>query len=212
MLTLNVRLDTALPSWYESLTCAGEGVKIIVRVPRWNSPTTSQVRLCSAHERCAKNCRLQCSHRFLQGLRTHPAYDIEDLTPQERQHPHLTTPENAQVASKEFFLKTLPLFDGGDDVGMVLSPQCFHNLNLHSDIFNHSNVHFWEYMQPGYDALGFISCTGTNFLVIKARPHAHKALHMPLQDVPQCSLAALRSPGSKEVLWSPRVLHVPDKE
>lgn len=28
-----------------------------------------------------------------------------------------------QVASKEFFLKTLPLFDGGDDVGMVLSPQ-----------------------------------------------------------------------------------------
>lgn len=71
----------------------------------------------------------------------------------------------AQVASKEFFLKTLPLFDGGDDVGMVLSPQCFHNLNLHSDIFNHSNVHFWEYMQPGYDALGFISCTGTNFLV-----------------------------------------------
>ena len=70
-----------------------------------------------------------------------------------------------QVASKEFFLKTLPLFDGGDDVGMVLSPQCFHNLNLHCDIFNHSNVHFWEYMQPGYDALGFISCTGTNFLV-----------------------------------------------
>ena len=28
-----------------------------------------------------------------------------------------------------------------------------------------SNIHFWEYMQPGYDALGFISCTGTNFLV-----------------------------------------------
>ncbi len=66
---------------------------------------------------------------------------------------------------KEFFLKTLPQFDSGDDIAMVLSPQCFHNLNLHSDIFNHSNVHFWEYMQPGYDALGFISCTGTNFLV-----------------------------------------------
>lgn len=62
----------------------------------------------------------------------------------------------------------MPLFDGGDDVGMVLSPQCFHNLNLHTDIFNHSNVHFWEYMQPGYDALGFISCTGTNFLVSTA--------------------------------------------
>ena len=149
-----------------------------------------------------------------------------------------------QVSSKDFFVKTLPLFDAGDDVGMVLSPQCFHNLNLHTDIFNHSNVHFWrarlpaavhlhcmhsmrsdtytsackvsgmpqrtcrfdwacmlssclaraaagsagvhlqechlilsdrdmqrvwhprrEYMQPGYDAMGFISCTGTNFLV-----------------------------------------------
>lgn len=77
-----------------------------------------------------------------------------------------------QVCSKDFFLKTVPLFDGGDDVGMVLSPQCFHNLNLHTDIFNHSNVHFWEYMQPGYDALGFISCTGTNFLVSAPSPVA----------------------------------------
>ncbi len=75
-----------------------------------------------------------------------------------------------QVASREFYLKTLPLFDSGDDIAMVLSPQCFHNLNLHSDIFNHSNVHFWEYMQPGYDALGFISCTGTNFLVPATPP------------------------------------------
>jgi endoglucanase len=48
------------------------------------------------------------------------------------------------VCSTSFYLKTLPLFDGGDDVGMVLSPQCFHNLNMHADIFNHSNVHFWE--------------------------------------------------------------------
>ena len=70
-----------------------------------------------------------------------------------------------QVASSDFFTQTLHLFDGGDDVGMVLSPQCFHNLSSHADIFNHSNVHFWEYSQVGYDALGFISCTGTNFLV-----------------------------------------------
>ncbi len=48
-----------------------------------------------------------------------------------------------QVCSSSFYIKTLPLFDGGDDVGMVLSPQCFHNLNVHADIFNHSNVHFW---------------------------------------------------------------------
>ena len=65
-----------------------------------------------------------------------------------------------QVAKPHFFARTLPLFDAGDDVGMVLSPQCFGNLNRHADIFNHSNLQFWEYMQPGYDAWGFISCTG----------------------------------------------------
>ena len=66
----------------------------------------------------------------------------------------------AQVAVPDFFLKTLPLFDAGDDVGMVLSPQCFHNIDAHADIFNHGNVQFWEYAQVGYDAIGFISCTG----------------------------------------------------
>ena len=54
----------------------------------------------------------------------------------------------------------VPLLDGGDDVGMVLSPQTFHNINRHTDIFNHFNVQFWEYAQHGYDAIGFISCTG----------------------------------------------------
>ncbi len=48
-----------------------------------------------------------------------------------------------QMAKKDFFVKTVPLLDGGDDVAMVLSPQCFHNMNLHTDIFNHSNIHFW---------------------------------------------------------------------
>ncbi|KAL3155246.1 hypothetical protein ABBQ32_013178 [Trebouxia sp. C0010 RCD-2024] len=70
-----------------------------------------------------------------------------------------------QVANKDFYTKTLPLFDAGDDVGMVLSPQAFYNLNQRADIFNHSNIHFWEYAQHGYDAIGFISCTGTNFLI-----------------------------------------------
>lgn len=56
---------------------------------------------------------------------------------------------------------------------MVLSPQAFHNLNVHADIFNHSNIHFWEYSQPGYDALGFISCTG----II---PDLDKSLSVPL--------------------------------
>jgi hypothetical protein len=64
------------------------------------------------------------------------------------------------VANPDFFLKMVPMLDGGDDVGMVLSPQSFHNTRIHADIFNHSNIQFWEYAQHGYDAIGFISCTG----------------------------------------------------
>lgn len=57
-------------------------------------------------------------------------------------------------------MKMVPLMDDGDDIAMVLSPQCFHNVHHQADIFNHTNIHFWEYMQIGYDALSFISCTG----------------------------------------------------
>ena len=70
-----------------------------------------------------------------------------------------------QVPNADFFSKTVPLLDGGQDVAMVLTPQTFYNLNPNGDIFNHANVHFWDYTQPGYDALGLISCTGTNFLL-----------------------------------------------
>lgn len=31
----------------------------------------------------------------------------------------------------------------------VLSPQYNSNLSATNDIFNHSNLHFWQYMQPG---------------------------------------------------------------
>lgn len=54
-----------------------------------------------------------------------------------------------QVAMPMFFIKTLPMMDDGDDVAMVLSPQLFNNTDVHADIFNHSNIHFWEYMQIG---------------------------------------------------------------
>lgn len=70
-----------------------------------------------------------------------------------------------QVPNADFFTKTVPRLDGGQDVAMVLSPQTFYNLNPDGDIFNHANVAFWDYTQPGYDALGLISCTGTNFLL-----------------------------------------------
>lgn len=70
-----------------------------------------------------------------------------------------------QVPNADFFMKTIHMLDGGQDIAMVLSPQTFYNLNPDADIFNHANVHFWDYTQPGYDALGLISCTGTNFLL-----------------------------------------------
>ena len=70
----------------------------------------------------------------------------------------------SQIADPTFFMKTLPLLDDGDDIAMVLSPQCFHNVHHQADIFNHTNIHFWEYMQIGYDALSFISCTGAVLL------------------------------------------------
>ncbi|RMZ57138.1 hypothetical protein APUTEX25_003595 [Auxenochlorella protothecoides] len=76
-----------------------------------------------------------------------------------------------QVPNADFYQKMVPMLDGGQDVGMVLSPQTFYNLNPEGDVFNHANVHFWDYTQPGYDALGLISCTGTNFLV-RARAFA----------------------------------------
>ena len=40
-------------------------------------------------------------------------------------------------------------------------------------------LHFWQYMQPGYDALDFISCTGTNFLV---RANAYQVSFRPAAD------------------------------
>ena len=49
--------------------------------------------------------------------------------------------------------------DSGDDVGVALSPQLMFNVVPDCDIFNHQNVHFWEMMQPGMDALHFISLT-----------------------------------------------------
>ena len=59
-----------------------------------------------------------------------------------------------QMAQPSFYLKTLPLLDEGDDVAMVLSPQAAYNLDPWTDIFNHANQHFFEYMQPGADCIG----------------------------------------------------------
>ena len=104
-----------------------------------------------------------------------------------------------QVANVDFFTKMIPLFDAGDDVGMVLSPQCFHNVNVEADIFNHCNINFWEYAQHGYDAFGFISCTGTNFLTrsvlcTKARAYTYVQPYLVhIQHIAAKSLTAVVS-------------------
>ena len=63
-----------------------------------------------------------------------------------------------------FFVTLLTYLDSGDNIGSALSPQLMYNSNS-ADIFNHQNIPFWEKMQPGMDALGFISLTGTNMLI-----------------------------------------------
>jgi cellulose synthase/poly-beta-1,6-N-acetylglucosamine synthase-like glycosyltransferase len=70
-----------------------------------------------------------------------------------------------QSCSREFFTSMLPYLDSGDNVAVALSPQLMFNVSPNIDIFDHQNVHFWEKMQPGMDALGFISLTGTNMLI-----------------------------------------------
>jgi endoglucanase len=70
-----------------------------------------------------------------------------------------------QSCSQQFFTALLPYIDSGDNVAVALSPQLMFNVAPNVDIFNHQNVHFWEKMQPGMDALGFISLTGTNMIL-----------------------------------------------
>jgi len=65
----------------------------------------------------------------------------------------------------------------------VLTPQKFHNYDLDTDIFNHSNLIYWQISLPGLDGWDNVSCTGTNFVVrakaaAQARaPRPASALH-----------------------------------
>ena len=71
------------------------------------------------------------------------------------------------VCYKDFYTKILAeLYD--PQVAIVLTPQKFHNYNMKCDIFNHSNLIYWQVSLPGLDGWDNISCTGTNF-VIRAR-------------------------------------------
>jgi cellulose synthase (UDP-forming) len=86
-----------------------------------------------------------------------------------------------QTCSRGFFDVMLRYIDSGDDVGVALSPQLMYNVVPDCDIFNHQNVHFWEMMQPGMDALNFISLTGTN-MILRSRA-LHEAGWFPMNSV-----------------------------
>lgn len=66
------------------------------------------------------------------------------------------------VPNQNFFCKVLEIM-ADDSVSLCLTPQGYHNVLPDSDIFNNVNLAFWEYILPGYDAWGYVSCTGTNF-------------------------------------------------
>lgn len=71
------------------------------------------------------------------------------------------------VCYRNFFVKILAeLYD--PQVAIVLTPQKFHNYDPECDIFNHSNLIYWQVSLPGLDGWDNVSCTGTNF-VIRAR-------------------------------------------
>ena len=73
-----------------------------------------------------------------------------------------------QTCSATFLETMLDYIDSGDNVAVALSPQIMFNVLPDCDIFNHQNVCFWECIQPGMDALNFMSLTGTN-MVVRAR-------------------------------------------
>ncbi|KAK9845258.1 hypothetical protein WJX81_001552 [Elliptochloris bilobata] len=68
------------------------------------------------------------------------------------------------VASPEFFIRVLAEL-ADPQVALVLTPQKFYNYDLDTDIFNHSNLIYWQISLPGLDGWDNVSCTGTNFVV-----------------------------------------------
>lgn len=64
------------------------------------------------------------------------------------------------VVSKDFLTTTLPTLCYHDDVAMVITRQNFRNVDPAMDVLNHINGDYFDLMQPGMDALDFISCPG----------------------------------------------------
>ena len=70
--------------------------------------------------------------------------------------------------------------------------QAFHNYDTTCDIFNHSNLIYWQISLPGLDGWNNISCTGTNFVV---RARAAQEVCLPFHICKQVGLSA-QHPGA----------------
>ena len=84
-------------------------------------------------------------------------------------------------------------------VALVLSPQSFHNYNPKSDIFNHSNFTYWEYILPGQPAslwktkLQLMDLTLPGRAAAYSEVHASRAHHLLLHA--QWLRCAVQGPG-----------------
>lgn len=92
-------------------------------------------------------------------------------------------------------------------VALVLTPQKFYNYDLDTDIFNHSNLIYWQISLPGLDGWDNVSCTGTNF-VVRAKAAAQARASGVCKGFPLDTTAGVATVMCKSYLFSPRTMHV----
>ncbi len=63
------------------------------------------------------------------------------------------------ICEPHFFTRMLEVMVNRE-IALCLSPQCFHNSDLDSDLYNNINMFFWDQWICGADAWGMIVCTG----------------------------------------------------
>jgi hypothetical protein len=69
------------------------------------------------------------------------------------------------VPDVEFFTRTMPFLVSEDD-GLVLTPQNFHNYDVHGDVWGHNNSNFYDLtVRALVDGYSGAICVGTNYIV-----------------------------------------------
>ncbi|KAK9830377.1 hypothetical protein WJX72_011403 [[Myrmecia] bisecta] len=71
--------------------------------------------------------------------------------------------DDDQLADKAFLKKTLLLIEERS-IRLVHTKLAYQNLTASSDVYNQLNHHNSHSMVPGFEAWGFVTCAGTNFI------------------------------------------------